>query len=124
MSLSNYLETALLNHAFRGTPFTQPVGLYLALFTAAPGDAGGGTEVSGGGYARQSVAGLVSGDTFTLDANIDFPTASGSWGAITHVGIFDTASGGNLLVWGALAVSRAIGIGDIYRQASLTITLD
>lgn len=124
MSLSNYLETALLNHAFRGTPFTQPAGLYLALFTAAPGDAGGGMEVSGGGYARQSVSGSVSGNTFSLAANVDFPPATGSWGAISHVGVFDAASSGNLLVWGALSVPRTIADGDIYRQASLTISLD
>lgn len=124
MSLSNYLESALLNHAFGGTPFTQPAGMYLALFTAAPSDAGGGTEVSGGGYARQSVVGAVSGDTFSLAGNVDFPAAAGSWGAITHVGIFDAASGGNLLVWGALSVPRTIASDDIYRQASLTISLD
>jgi len=124
MSLSNYLENALLNHAFGGAAFTQPSGLYLALFTGAPGEAGGGTEVSGGDYARQSFSGSVSGDTFTAETNIDFPAATGSWGTVSHVGIFDAVTSGNLLVYGALATSRAIGDGDIYRQSSLTVSLD
>lgn len=124
MSFSNYLETALLNHAFGGAAFTQPPGLYLALFTAAPGDAGGGTEVAGGSYARQAFSGSVSGDTFTAAANIDFPAATGAWGTITHVGIFDAASGGNLLAWGVLAAARSIGDGDIFREAALTVSLD
>jgi hypothetical protein len=124
MSLSNYLETALLNHAFRGSAYSQPAGLYLALFTSDPGEAGGGTEVSGGSYARQSFSGSVAGDTFTATANIDFPAATANWGTVSHVGIFDAASGGNLLASGALAAARSIGSGDIFREASLTVSLD
>jgi hypothetical protein len=124
MSLSNYLETALLNHAFRGTAYTQPSGLYLALFTSDPGEANTGTEVSGNAYARQSFSGSVSGDTFTASTNIEFPAATASWGTITHVGIFDALTSGNLLASGALTTSRAIGSGDVFREASLTVSLD
>jgi hypothetical protein len=123
MSLSNYLETALLNHVFGGALYTRPTTLYLALFTADPGD-GGGTEVSGGSYARQSFTGTVSGDTFTAATISDFPVATGSWGTVTHAGIFDAVTGGNLLASGALAASRSIGNGDIFRQAILTVSLD
>src|SRR6218665_1956872 len=101
MSLSNYLETALLNHAFRGTAYTQPSGLYLALFTSDPGETGSGTEVSGGSYARQSFSGSVSTNAFSAASNLDFPAASGTWGTITHVGVFDAVSAGNLLAYGA-----------------------
>lgn len=124
MSLSNYLETALLNHAFRGTAYTQPSGLYLALFTSDPGETGASGEVSGNAYARQSFAGTVTGDTFTATGNIDFPAATGSWGTITHCAIFDAVSGGNMLAGGALTTSRSIGSGDIFRESSLTVTLD
>ena len=125
MSLSNYLETALLNHAFCGTPYTQPSGLYLALYTVDPGDAAGGTEVSGGSSARQSITGSVASGVFTAGSMpLDFPSATGSWGTVTHVGIFDALTGGNLLASGALTTQRAIGDGDVYRQTSLTVSLD
>jgi hypothetical protein len=124
MSLSNYAETALLNHIFRGTAFTQPAALYLALYTSDPTDADVGTEVSGGAYARQSFTGTVTGDTFTASANIEFPVATATWGTITHVGIRDAASGGNLLASAALSTARTINNGDVFRETSLTVQLD
>lgn len=124
MSLSNYAETALLNHLFRGTAMTQPAGLYLALYTTDPTDADTGTEVSGGSYARQAITGTVSGDTFTAAANVEFPIATAGWGTITYIGIRDAVTGGNLLASGALTASRTINSGDIFREASLTVQLD
>ena len=73
------------------------------MFTAAPSDTGGGTEVSGGSYARKSMPAMtVSGTsptTATNGAAVEFVTATGSWGTITHVGIFDASSSGNLMAW-------------------------
>ena len=74
MSFSDYLETKVLDHVFAGTAYTAPSTLYVALFTAAPSDSGGGTEVSGGGYARQTIAFTTSGDTTSNNAAIEFPT--------------------------------------------------
>jgi hypothetical protein len=121
-ALSDYLENALINHIFRNTDFTRPANIYVALFTAAPSDSGGGTEVSGGSYARQAVVtgassgwAAASGGATENSATITFPTATASWGTITHVALFDASSGGNMLFHGALAVSKAIGSGDIFR---------
>lgn len=126
MSFSNFLETEILDHVFGGNPYTAPSTLYLALFTAAPSDAGGGTEVSGGAYARQAVTFTVTGDTASNSAAVEFPTATASYGTVTHAAIFDAASGGNLLDWGALSVSKAIDTGDVFRlpTGDYDITLD
>lgn len=104
--MSDYLEQAIINHIFRGTTFTAPTTLYIALYTAAPSDSGGGTEVSGNAYARVAVtcnttnwsAPGVGGSTSNSVA-ITFPTATGSWGSIVAIGILDASSGGNLLIW-------------------------
>lgn len=97
------------------TAWTMPTA-YVGLFTAAPSDSGGGTEVTGGSYARKSTAGAdwnaASGGS-TSNANaITFVTATASWGTVTHFGIFDAATAGNLLRWAALTTSKAIGNGD------------
>jgi hypothetical protein len=126
MSFSNYLETEVLDHVFGGNAYTAPSTLYLGLYTAAPSDTGGGTEVSGASYARQSAAMTVSGNEATTSASVEFPAAGGSWGTITHVGVFDASTGGNLLAYGALTASKTIDTGDIFRipAGSLDITLD
>jgi len=126
MSFSNYLETELLDHVFTNSAYTAPSTLYLALFTSAPGEAGGGTEVSGSGYLRQTAAFTVSGNEATNSASIEFPTATGSYGTVTHVGVFDASTSGNLLCYAALSTSKAIESGDVFRvpAGDLDITLD
>jgi len=114
-ALSDYLEDAIINW-LRGTTFpAAPTTVYVALFTAAPNDAGGGTEVSGGGYARTAVTlGAPAGGAGATDntATVTFPQASASWGTVTHTAIFDALTAGNLLLHGALAASKAVGDGD------------
>jgi hypothetical protein len=128
MQASDYLENKLVDHIFRAAAFPKPTGLFIALFTAAPTDAGGGTEISGGGYARVALApsdanwratqggtsGVSSGATGqTANAiAITFPAPSADWGTATHFGIYDAATGGNLLIWDALTAPRPIGNGD------------
>lgn len=126
MSFSNYLETEVLEWAFTASGGTRPTAWYLALFTAAPSDTGGGTEVSGGGYARQSVTFTVSGNTASNSAAIEYPTATANYGTVTHIGVFDASSGGNLLAHAALTTSKSIETGDVFRVPSgdLDITLD
>ena len=125
MSFSNYLETEILDFAFTTGTATRPTAWYIALYTAPPSDSGGGTEVSTGGYARQSVTFSVSGDTATNTGAVEFPTATASYGTVTHVGVFDASSSGNLLAFSALNVSKAIDTGDVFKIAagSLTVTL-
>ena len=126
MSFSNYLETKVLDHVFGATAYTAPSTLYVALYTAAPSDTGGGTEVSGTGYARQTATFTTSGDTTSNDSAIEFPTAGSNWGTVTHVGVFDALTSGNLLVYGTLAVSKLVESGDVFRipAGDLDISLD
>jgi hypothetical protein len=126
MSFTNFLETEILDHVFAGAAYTAPSTKYIGLFTAAPGETGGGTEVSGSAYARQTMAFTTSGDTTSNNAAVEFPTATGSWGTITHVGIFDAVSSGNLMVYATLTASKAIASGDVFRVPSgdLDITLN
>lgn len=126
---SDYLEDKVLNHVFGGTAYTAPSTLYVALYTAAPSDTGGGTEVSGGSYARKSMPDMtVSGTsptTATNGAAVEFVTATGSWGTVTHVGVFDALTSGNLLGWAALTASKTVSSGDVFRfdAGDLDITL-
>ena len=126
MSFSDYLETKVLDHVFAGTAYTAPATLYVALFTAAPSDSGGGTEVSGGAYARQTIAFTTSGDTTSNNAAVEFPTATANYGTVTHVGIYDASTAGNLMAWAALTSSKTIETGDVFRIPSgdLDITLN
>tara|TARA_R100001377_G_scaffold56582_1_gene33688 strand:+ start:278 stop:658 length:381 start_codon:yes stop_codon:yes gene_type:complete len=126
MSFTNFLETEILDHVFAGAAYTAPSQHYLGLFTAAPGEAGGGTELSGSAYARRPVDFATSGATTSNDAAIEFATATGSWGTVTHVGVFDAATSGNLMAYATLSSSKAIATGDVFRvpTGDLDITLN
>jgi hypothetical protein len=82
--------------------------------------------LSGSAYVRKSVAFTTSGNTTSNNAAIEFPTATGSWGTVTHVGVFDASSSGNLMAYATLSASKAIATGDVFRVPSgdLDITLD
>ena len=128
MAFSDYLEDKLLNHTFANTAFTTPGTVYLGLFTAAPSDTGGGTEVSGGSYARISCAFSVSGTNPTTATNssaAEFATATGTWGAGGWVAVFDASTSGNMLAWAALTASKTVSSGDVFRfdAGDLDITL-
>ena len=126
MSFSNTYETHVLNYVFTTTSVTRPTAWYLALFTATPGEGDSGTEVSGGGYVRQSATFTVSGNTASNSGAIEFPTATASYGTVTHVGVFDASTGGNLIAYSALSTSKAVGTGDVFRVPSgdFDLTLD
>jgi hypothetical protein len=119
-AMSDYLEGEIIKHIFRTGSFTKPSVLAVGLLTAAPNDAGGGTEVAGGDYARVSVnpadanwAAPAGGDGVTSNVStITFPTPSASWGTLTHFAVYDAASAGNLLFHGALTQSKVTNIGD------------
>ena len=122
-NISNYLANALLNHIFGKATYTPPTNIYVELSTTAPTDAGTNvTPPSGGGYARKqtSPADWNTGSGRIIDnANaIEFAEASASWGTLSHFALFDAASGGNFLGWGALATSKAVDSGDTARFAA------
>ena len=125
-AISNFLENALINAVLRNTTYTSPASVFVGLFTTDPTDAGSGTEVSGGSYARTAATfGAPSNGVTTNSGAVNFPTSSGSWGTVTHFGVFDAATSGNLLFHGALTVSKTVGNGDSvsFGIGTLSITL-
>ncbi len=127
--LSNYAEDLVLDWLFTTNSATRPTSWYVGLYTVAPGEGGGGTEVSGNAYVRQSATFTVSGTAPTTAENsvaIEFPTATGNWGTIVAAGIFDASTSGNLIAFADLTASKTIQSGDVLRfnAGTLTITLD
>lgn len=134
--MSNYLENKLIDHILRGTAFTAPSTLYFALCTAAPTDASTGSnlsEISGGNYARQSLASnstnwnATSGTDGTSSNAVEIKWAGVTWsGTVSHVAICDALTGGNILFYGALAGSQTVASGDSisFGAGSLTIQID
>ena len=143
-AFSDYLENKLVDQLFRAQAFAFPATLYVGLYTATPTDAGGGTEVTGGAYARvaitsslvnwagtqaaaSTVASTGTSGTTSNNTAITFPAPTANWGVITSFGIFDAATAGNLLVYGALTTSKTVNNGDAapsFAAASLSIQVD
>jgi hypothetical protein len=125
--MSNYLENALINATLRNTSYTSPAAVYVGLYTSDPGEGNTGTEVSGGSYARTAVTfGSPSNGVSTNSASVTFPTATGTWGTVTHVGILDASTSGNLLYYTALDASKSIASGDVFTisTGNLSVTLE
>ena len=128
MSFSNTAETLVLNWLLTGGTATRPTAWYLALFTTDPAEDASGTEVSTSGtaYVRKVAAFTVTGNTASNSAAIEFPTATATFGTVSHVGVFDAVTSGNLIAYAALATSKVIDTGDVLRVplGDLDITLD
>lgn len=124
--MSNYLENTLVNATLRGTAYTAPTTVYMALYTTDPTDADSGVEVTGGAYVRQPSTFVVPADGATsLSANVTFPQATAGWGTVTHIGLRDALTGGNLLYYTSLTTARAVLSGDTlgFLSGQLPITL-
>lgn len=119
-AMSDYLELKFLDH-FLGTASTSaPAAVYISLHTADPTDAGSGAEVSTSGtaYVRKAITfGAASSGSASNDAAVEFDAATSSWGTITHIGIWDASSSGNLLFHAALTTSKTIATNDIFKVA-------
>lgn len=125
-ALSDYAEKLVLDWLMTNGSATRPTAWYVALYTAAPNDAGGGTEVSGGGYSRQAVTfdAATSGTGTTSNTGaVTFTAAGADFGTITHIGIHDASTGGNLLWHGTLTVSKTVSDGDTLQFAIGNIDL-
>jgi hypothetical protein len=124
---TDYLENKIIDHMLRNQAYTPPSTVYLALFTTATSDAGGGTEVSGGSYARQAVTlSAASGGASSNSADITFPQATADWGTITHVALMDALTGGNMLMHTPLDASKTVNNGDTFKinTGDLDVTVD
>ena len=115
-ALSDYAENKLLDQILSTTAFTAPSAVYLGLSTGSFGDDNSGTELTGNNYSRVSVTfdSAASGTADNTSA-IEFAAATGSWGSISHFGLFDASSGGNLLIHGAFTAAKTIASGDVLK---------
>jgi len=114
-ALSDHAEALLLDWLMTTDSVTRPTAWYVALYTAAPSDSGGGTEVTGNGYSRQSVtmaSATSPGGTTSNTGAVSFTASGGDWGSITHIGIHDASTSGNLLWHGAMTASKTVADGD------------
>lgn len=117
--MSDFMEADIRKHYFRTGASSKPTALTIHLYTAAPGETGGGTEVSGGSYAAQSLNPLDANwtaasatDGLTDNASaITYPSPTANWGVVTHVAIKDQAA--NFLLYGALTASKTVNNGDV-----------
>lgn len=153
-AMTDFMENKFIDWFFRGQAIgitgasaaagTGPTSLFVGLLTSSPADAGGGTEVTGGSYARVSVTSSLtnwagtqaaastvassgSSGTTSNNAAITFPAPTANWGTVTHWGIWDAASGGNLLIYAPLNVSKTVNNGDAapsFAAAALTFQAD
>ena len=153
-AFTDFAENKLIDFIFRAQALgitgataaagTGPATLYVGLFTAAPTDTGGGTEVTGGSYARVAVtsslanwagtqaaasttASTGTSGTTSNNAAITFPAPTANWGVITSYAVFDATTGGNPLFYGTLTTSKTVNNGDTapsFVAAALTFQID
>jgi len=126
LSFSNHAENLVLDWLLTDGTATRPTAWYVGLFTSDPTDAGSGTEVSGGSYARTAVTFSVTGNAATNTAGVEFPAATASWGTVSHIAVYDASTGGNMLFHTALDTAKVITDGDVFRipTGDLDFTLD
>lgn len=127
-SFTNYAENKILDHSLGVTAYTMPTA-YLAAFTVSPGEAGTGTEVSGGSYARVALSGKIAAASSGSSANnaqISFPTATANWGTVVSVGVMDASSAGNCIWFVDLTASKTVQSGDtlVVNTSGLSFSLD
>jgi hypothetical protein len=115
-AMSDYLENEILDHILGTGSYTMPASVYVGLSTGSFNDDNSGTEISGSGYARVAATfNAAASGTADNSSAIQFSAATGSWGTISHFGLFDASSGGNLLIHGAFTTAKTIASGDILK---------
>jgi len=115
-AMSDYLELEILDHILGTGAYTMPTNVYVGLSTGSFGDDNSGTELSGNNYARKAATfSAASSGTTSNSGTVEFDAATGSWGALSHFGIFDASTSGNLLIHGAFSAAKTITTGDILR---------
>jgi len=115
-AMSDYLENEILDHILSVGSYTMPSAVYVGLSTGSFNDDNSGTELTGNNYSRvAATCSAAASGTASNSAAIEFAAATGSWGSVSHFGIFDAASSGNLLIHGAFTVAKTIASGDILK---------
>lgn len=131
---TNHMESLVLTGLLNGTSITlSNAKPYIGLLTSAPTDSGGGNELAGGGYARVQVGSSGQGDfsvsaegSASNGAEFKWADATADWGTVTHVAVYDSATGGNMLLYGTLNSSVNVTSGDIFKipPSGFTINMD
>ena len=117
-AMSDYLENEILDHILGTGAYTMPSTVYVGLSTGSFNDDNSGTELTGNGYARESIAfAAAASGTASNSGAVEFSAATGSWGTVSNFGLFDASTSGNLLIHGALTASKVIDTGDILKIA-------
>lgn len=129
---SDYLENSLFSTILRGGTYTGGA-IYVALFKTDPTDAGTGAELSDSAYVRQRAHTTVISDGFTAPANgsgsntrtLTFPAIADVQVSITHWGLFDAQTGGNLLFHAPLQNPKTLDPSDVlsFPVGSLLVNL-
>jgi len=115
-AMSDYLENEILDHILATASYTAPATVYVGLSTGSFADDNSGVELSGSGYGRVAASfGAAASGTASNDAAVEFSAATGDWGTVSHFGIFDASTAGNLLIHGSFTASKVIANGDILR---------
>lgn len=115
---SDFLENEILDHLLGNAAYAAPATVHVGLYTAVPTDAGGGTEVTGGSYARAAVTNnatnwpAAAAGAKANGTAITFPAPTANWGVVVAFGIFDAATAGNLLYWGLITPNKTVNNGD------------
>lgn len=125
---SDYLEDAVLDHVLGNTPYTQPLNLYLGLFTADTGLETNtpSAEVSAGGtaYVRKTITfNTASGGTSDNAATVTFDAATANWGTVTDVAVMDAETGGNVLFYGSVTTPKTIETGDTFQVSAGNLSI-
>jgi len=128
-AFSTYLADEVLDHTLGTAAYTSPT-VYLALFTTNPTAAGTGDEVAllddtdPTGYGREAITfNAASSQEADNDGDVEFGPALFAWGTITHVGLYDASTAGNLLYFGELTTPKTVGVGDSLKLADLGMTV-
>ena len=124
-NINTFTENLVLTWAMTASAATRPTTWYLGLFTVTPTAAGGGTELSGNGYSRQSITfGTASGGVISNTNSITFgPDTTADWGAIAYCAVMDASTAGNMLWFGSLTASRTLAVGDTMTFAAAALSL-
>jgi len=115
-AMSDYLENEILDHMLGTGAFTMPSNVYIGLSTGSFADDNSGTELTGNNYSRKAVTfSAASSGTTSNSGTVEFDAATGTWGSVSHFGLFDASTSGNLLIHGAFSSAKTITSGDILR---------
>ena len=126
MSFSDHYETHVLNYLFTAGSVTRPTAWYIGLHTSSSTDSSSGTEISGNAYTRKAVTLTVSADLATNSSTVEWAAATGNWGTVTALAVYDAATGGNQIAHSDLTAPKDVSTGDVFRIPAglLDINLD